>query len=75
MTLADTCAFMVAWRGRCPKPAIAGAAMCEEHQVKTCGECGRPATHDCARTQGALICGALLCSDPGCRDQHGHQHD
>lgn len=66
------CKFDNAWEGNCNKET--DHEYCEEHSKLKCEICGKQATHTCPVTM-QLICGALLCDDPKCKEQHDfHQH-
>lgn len=59
-----TCLFLLAWLGRCGKPADQ-SGFCEEHRNEKCSNCGAQATHQCCAA-GALVCGIPLCDECLC---------
>jgi len=66
-----SCAYSIAWRGYCGKPATA-PGRCADHAEVKCQCCGEPAAGECCQTFTQFVCGVPLCDK--CEDNGRGQH-
>ena len=60
--------------GICGKPSMQGSKYCAEHSRKRCVTCDSQATHECSYAGSIAVCGAPLCDDKECEEQHDYSH-